>query len=585
MKIYLIFPPPSDPRGPHLSLPSLAATLRKAGHEVIFKDLDLEIANYLLSPQTLNLSAQRAREKIDELDRKGRLSWKDSSYRHRLSTHLQQAPDLIDSVRNAVEILQGDEFYHLDRYRFARRVIDESLALIASSCSPELVYKMDGQVFQTRFRSDVLTDLKEAVTSDRDTLFGEIYESMFIREIEKEKPDMVGISILNYQQIIPGLTLACKLKKRGFATFIGGTVYVKFIEEIEKRKRFFNFCDGLVVYEGEHALLALASKADFAQVPNLIWMDGDTVKVNRPFRVEGLDSLPCPDFDGLPLDDYFVPERVLPYALSKGCYWNRCNFCEIPYINNLPGTEYRMRDVKKSVDHLEELSSRYHTPYFQFTDESCSPELLSELASEIIRRKLHIRFLCYARFDKGFTGKVCRHLYEAGLRKLMFGLESGSPRMLKKMNKGITVRQAEKIMENCFKAGIHFRLFAIIGFPGETVEEALETFEFFKRNLHFLTSPFNTFEINRFHLDRHSCYNRNCERFGIKVVQEYEADFSLGGWKFETEKGMDEKTVNGLLKKMNEELYYLADGEKKYSGWEEYSLLFIDKLAPSSTKR
>jgi hypothetical protein len=241
--------------------------------------------------------------------------------------------------------------------------------------------------------------------------------------------------------------------------------------------------------------------------------------------------------------------------------------------------------VKRSVDHLEELSSRYQTPYFQFTDESCAPELLSELASEIIRRKLKIRFLCYARFDKGFTEKVCKHLYEAGLRKLMFGLESGSPSMLKKMNKGITVKEAEKIMENCTKAGIHFRLFAIVGFPDETEAEALETFEFFKRNLPYLKSPFNSFEINRFHLDRHSCYNRNLDRFGIKVVKEYEADFSLGGWRFESERGMDEKTVNGLLKKMNDELYYLADGEKKYSGWEEYSLLLIDKLAPSSTTR
>ena len=68
-------------------------------------------------------------------------------------------------------------------------------------------------------------------------------------------------------------------------------------------------------------------------------------------------------------------------------------------------------------------------------------------------------------------------------------------------------------------------------------------------------------------------------------MEEYEADFSLGGWKFETEKGMDEKTVNTLLKKMNEELYYLAEGEKKYSGWEEYSLLVIDKLAPSGITR
>jgi len=579
MRICLIFPPPSDPRGPHLSLPSLAAYLRKFGHEVIVKDLDLKIATFLLNPQILTLSAQRAREKIEELDRKGRLSWKESSCRHSLSTHLEQATLLISSVERALEILRGEEFYQLENYHFARRIIDESLALIASSRSPELLYKIDGQIFQTRFRPDVMADLEEAVTSDEENLFGEFYEDSFIDEIGEERPDLVGISVLNYQQIIPGLTLAYKLKKRGFATFIGGTVFVKFIQEIEKRGRFFTFCDGVVVYEGEQALLALASKYDLPQVPNLIWKDGDKVKVNRPFRVEDLDLLPCPDFDGLPLDDYFIPEKVLPYALSKGCYWNRCYFCEIPYINNLPGTEYRVRDVKRSVDHLEELSSRYQTPYFQFTDESCSPELLSELASEIIRRRLHIRFLCYARFDKGFTEEVCKHLFDAGLRKLMFGLESGSPRMLRKMNKGITIKQIEKIMENCFKAGIHFRLFAILGFPDETIDEALETFEFFKRNLHYLKSPFNTFEINRFHLDLHSCYNRNCERFGIKVVQEYEADFSLGGWRFETEKGMDEKTVNGLLKKINEELYYLTEGEKKYTGWEEYSLLLIDKLA------
>lgn len=579
MKICLIFPPPSDPRGPHLSLPSLAAYLRKNGHEVILKDFDLEILTYLLTPHTLNLSVQRAKEKIEELDRKGRLSFKDSPYRHRLSMHLQQAPFLVNSVRKAVEILKGEDFYDLNNYHLARRVIDESLALISSSRSPELLYRMDGQVFQTRFRSDVLSDLEEAVENNDENLFGEFYEHHFIGEIEKEKPDLVGISILNYQQIIPGLTLAYKLKKKGFSTFIGGTVYVKFIEEIEKRKGFFTFCDGLVVYEGEQALLALAWNTDLSQVPNLIWKNGSVVKANRPFQVEDLDLLPCPDFDGMPLDDYLVPERVLPYTLSKGCYWNQCNFCEIPYINNLPGTEYRVRNVKKSVDHLEELSSRYHTPYFQFTDESCSPALLSELADEIIRRKLHIRFLCYARFDKGFTEEVYKHLYEAGLRKLMFGLESGSPSMLKKMNKGITVKQAEKIMENCTKAGIHFRLFAIIGSPDETMEEALETFEFFKRNIRYLKSPFNTFEINRFHLDRHSCYNREREKFGIKVQEEYEADFSLGGWKIETEKGMDEKTVNALLKKMNEELFYLTDGEKKYSGWEEYSLLVIDKLA------
>jgi hypothetical protein len=69
--------------------------------------------------------------------------------------------------------------------------------------------------------------------------------------------------------------------------------------------------------------------------------------------------------------------------MAKGCYWNRCLFCEIPLIHNLPGSHCRIKPAQLIVDQLEELSERFNTPYFQFTDESCSPALLEEMADII----------------------------------------------------------------------------------------------------------------------------------------------------------------------------------------------------------
>jgi len=137
----------------------------------------------------------------------------------------------------------------------------------------------------------------------------------------------VGISILNFQQIIPGLTLAKQLKQNGLRVVIGGTVYTKFVESLKKAPAFFTLCDAVVVYEGETALIALMqaieknpAKPALSGVANILWFDGKNVQANEQFQAEDISKLPAPDFNGLPLDSYLAPARVLPYNLGKGCY-------------------------------------------------------------------------------------------------------------------------------------------------------------------------------------------------------------------------------------------------------------------------
>ena len=363
---------------------------------------------------------------------------------------------------------------------------------------------------------------------------------------------------------------------------IGGTVYTKFVESLRAAPQFFTLCDAVVAYEGETALVRLIqeiaknpAQPDLKTVPNLIWLDGEKVRVNEPFIAEDISQLPCPDFSGLPLDSYLAPALVLPLNLGKGCYWNSCRFCEISYINNLPGSSFRVKPARLIVDQLQELSERYHTPFFQFTDESCSPELLEEMADIIIARNLKLYYLCYARLEPGFTVERLKKLRQSGLRKLMFGLESGSDETLKKISKGITASQAEQVLKNCKEAGVNIRLFVILGFPGETLEQAWETRNFLRRAAPVLRDPLNSFEVNLFHLDSNSCYGKLSEEFGITWSGKKEGEFYLGGDRFTCTGGMDKRTLHQFAAEVRKELYTLADVSLKHSGWEEYSLLTI----------
>ena len=148
--------------------------------------------------------------------------------------------------------------------------------------------------------------------------------------------------------------------------------------------------------------------------------------------------------------------------------------------------------------------------------------------------------------------------------------------MLDAINKGISVTKAEEILRNCKDAHICYRVFAMIGLPHETREEALKTYDFYRRNKDLFVSPFNHFEFSPFHLDRHSCFARKPEAYGIRNIKGREDNYSLGGWKFNTEEGMDQKTLKKVYREITGELYHALRVSEKYSGWEEYSLLTID---------
>ncbi|HBH80586.1 MAG TPA: B12-binding domain-containing radical SAM protein, partial [Nitrospira sp.] len=164
-------------------------------------------------------------------------------------------------------------------------------------------------------------------------------------------------------QLLAGLTFAKLIKESfpGIHVVVGGNIITRLQEDLVHHERFFTeVFDSAILYEGEHALLwlieALNGQRLLASVPNLIYRDAAGLHRNPEVYTEKTQSLPLPDFDGMPLDRYFVPELIIPYLATRGCYWGRCTFCDHGqgYFD-----QYRGMPAQLVVDQIKSLRDKY----------------------------------------------------------------------------------------------------------------------------------------------------------------------------------------------------------------------------------
>lgn len=546
VSVELLFPPAVDPRGPYLGVPCLVAFLKRAGVAVSARDLNVEGMLDVIRPERVAAVGGRRAEKIAA------------------------------GVPDALEVLRGERFYDPHEFDRARVVIHEAMQLVAAAMPVPVTYGITPSSYDVQGKDWTrLADLISLTEDDRCNVFADLYRRV-IDDLRKTKPLIVGVSIQNAQQIVPGLLLARRLKEAGFFTVIGGTVYTKFVKALSTRPAFFEtFCSGLVAYEGETALLRLHEQLengrDFSKVPNFLYLEDGEVKVT-PTHVENVKELPTPDFDGFPLDRYLAPEPALPILTGKGCYFNRCKFCDIPYINHISKKAYRVRSAEQVVEDVRVLAEKYGARHFVITDEALSPRLLLELADAFeARPEVPPRALVgYGRLEPGFTAETCRRLAKMGLKKLFFGLESASQVTMDHMDKGVDVADVVPVLENCHAAGIAFHLFSMIGHPEETEALARETLQFFLDNVALISHPQNSWDVHRFSLDERTPYFEDRELYGIRLHRKGDAppkDFPLSAERDWTNgRGLSHQRVDELV----EEFYGIL--RHAYSAYHDHSL-------------
>src|SRR5659263_307903 len=305
----LIFPPQWIPTQPYLSLPTLAAYLRANNCDVQQIDVNVSFYDHLLNKNGLGDYLERTRLKFKKLDSNNELSPQLQKQYAALCSSILFGDYVINGVEEAKKIIKSKEdFYDIEKLFKAFKILELGLKLASSAYYPSnLTFHSYDMRYSCRKSSDVL----EAINDRKENIFIEYFEKYTLPEVLEGNPGLIGISIINISQLIPGLTLANVIKKADpkIHINIGGSVFTRLVNEISKTKELFSVFDSVIVHEGETALFDLikhlGNEFDIRDIPNLIYKKGSDIIVNRlSSGGEDINLLPTPCFDGLPLDKY-----------------------------------------------------------------------------------------------------------------------------------------------------------------------------------------------------------------------------------------------------------------------------------------
>ncbi|MCA9753932.1 MAG: cobalamin-dependent protein, partial [Gemmatimonadetes bacterium] len=471
MRILLIFPPQGHFTQPFLAVPALQAYLKSQGFDdVHVMDASIEAYDWFLSRERLEESFDRLRrtDRLRTLERQQALRYRDLVDYRRLTQVEVSGEWVVDHIEEAKRTLRSPEgFYDYDRYLRAGRCIEHALAMISAEHHPS---DLSAHGFSMRHSVQVTDDILAGAADERENPFLEFFREVTMPKIQALNPDVIGMSLTFTSQAIPVVSLSSMIKawKPETHVVVGGGLVAYVGDKLRHRPDVFDAIDTLVRLEGERPLTeichAVAKGGDpdlFRDIPNILYRDRDGV-VQRTHEVEPLeiDTLPTPDFEGLPLDRYLSPDFVIPLAITRGCYWGKCVFCT---LHKVIGPGYRGRSIERTVDDIRFLKERWGSRYFYFPIEDLPPNMVRRLPDALLEAGLDIEWWCDAKLEPTvFTPETCRKLHDAGCRRLAFGYESASARVLDLMCKGSEPGPGMDVIRRVHDAGISVTLYVMV---------------------------------------------------------------------------------------------------------------------------
>jgi radical SAM superfamily enzyme YgiQ (UPF0313 family) len=324
----------------------------------------------------------------------------------------------------------------------------------------------------------------DALKSDNHYVWKEIEEM-----IKGFNPHVVGITTMTNKYPMAGkIAHIVKTLNQDIRVVIGGHHASIFGERLLRDD---NNIDFAVIGEGEMTFLELVnrmceSRGNFSNIRGLVYRAGKEI-ISTPQRelLRDLDALPIAD-RGLMINEGYISDNNI--MTSRGCPFH-CSYCGAQVLWKRKVRRRSVSDVMKEVEYLVRLSS---SPNISFWDDSFTADrrYLAELMKEL-KRIDGLRFSCITRLDL-VDGESLSWLRGAGCASILFGIESGSDGILRSMNKRMTTDSMKRKVDLVNKSGITWLGFFMMGYPGETKENILETLRFMKE----LNPPYA--EINVF---------------------------------------------------------------------------------------
>ncbi|HEU4343273.1 MAG TPA: radical SAM protein [Candidatus Binatia bacterium] len=307
-----------------------------------------------------------------------------------------------------------------------------------------------------------------------------------IHEMRRQKPDLVGISFLSTTSYPYAKILARQIRAADAHVRLAfGGVFATLNTQLVKLQ-----CpevDFVCRGDGEQLILDLLERLDDPNdVAGVTWAKDRRVVQNPNRKLDrDLDQWPFPDRESLPLDfvesmPLDVPavlsmERFTTMQTSRGCPWP-CVFCDIPIFNE---GKWRARSPQHVVDEFNHLQALgYGAVYFVDDHFLLQPKRIEAICKGINESGVTIQWGCEGRVDS-----TAQHLFpamaKAHCRTLMFGIESGSQKVLDRLKKDQTLAEVESAVNNAKNAGIEIvHGFFVVGSPDETVQDMRATFDF-----------------------------------------------------------------------------------------------------------
>jgi hypothetical protein len=293
-------------------------------------------------------------------------------------------------------------------------------------------------------------------------------ETYCIHLLEKETPDLLGISV--YSDTLPASLFAFKLAKKRYPhiqTVMGGGIFANDLAVGTPNLAFFlektPYIDKILVGEGEILFLKLlqGQLPESQKLFTLNDINNEMLDISSPFA-----SLNIPDFSDFDLSFY---PNLTTYT-SRSCPF-LCKFCS----ETLQWGKYRKKSSKQVVEELVKLYQTYGNQLFFMSDSLLNPTITG-LARELVKEELSLYWDGYLRVDdRAADAKNTMLWRRAGFYRARLGVESGSNRVLERMNKKVTSLQIKAAISNLAYAGIKTTTYWVVGYPGETEVDFQET--------------------------------------------------------------------------------------------------------------
>ncbi|MGI9536274.1 MAG: B12-binding domain-containing radical SAM protein [Desulfocapsaceae bacterium] len=419
----LVNPPVAKPSEPPTGIARLAGGLRENGVACEILDLNLHCLLAQFDPE------------VEAQDRWSRRASKNRQH-------------------NLAQIKTSELYQSFDRYQRVVNDLGRVLSLAGRKSGCEITLANYNDLDMTPLRSSDLLASAERFETNH---FHAYFSPLLRDALATHQPEYVGLSLSYLSQALTGFAIIGFIRRHypGIKVVAGGGLISSWMSSPAWNDPFRGLIDCCVSGPGEDALLQLLGKKSGI----------------------GLGRF---SYDGFSMTDYLSPGAVLPYAASHGCYWQKCQFCP----DFAEGSCYLSRPASEAVAEISQLTALHNPVLVHLLDNALSPSLLKELAIS----GLSAPWYGFARFEKDLEDfGFCRALSQAGCVMLKLGLESGSQHVLDRLNKGVDLGRAARILDNLHRAGIATYVYLLFGTPPETESEALLTLEFVRRHQEAIT--------------------------------------------------------------------------------------------------